>query len=144
MTGNTCLACNNNVIAQARTTGDTRLRNDQTMFSDINVVANLNKVVDLCAPPDHCGAKGSAINRHIGTNFNIIPDENVPDLKDFEMHPTVGHVTETVRADHTAGVDPHTVAQFRPRIKDCVREEMDILAQAATRPNKITPLEDGS
>ena len=72
----------------------------------MHVVANLDLVVELDAILNEGVFHGAAINRRIGTNFNIIANDNPAVLGNF--YPRTVFLlgkAEAVGADHCAGMN---------------------------------------
>src|SRR5258706_12030560 len=118
MAGQTHLPAQNDVVAQLRAPGDPRLRYDQTMLSDDHIVRYLDQVVDLGAFPDDGWPQRPAINRHVRSDLNVVANDDVANLRHFAMDAPVQHIAESVRADHRAGMDTHTIFDLRSCIQD--------------------------
>src|ERR1041384_8629088 len=103
------------------------------MFPDDNVVGDLHQIIHFCSAPKHRGPERAPVNRNIGADLDIVPDENIADLQDFYMHAGFGDVPEPIGADDGAGMDSNAVAQFGSRIERYVGEEVDVFARATTR-----------
>src|SRR5947209_12369023 len=139
MTGDPNLPCQNNVIAQLRTAGDPGLGDYQAMFTNRNVMGNLNQVINLGAAPDNGGPQGPAIDRHVGANFHIVTHNHTADLRHLAMNSPVLHVPKSVRTHNCARMDPDPVAQFSRGIQSDIWEQADVLTQDALRADEVAP-----
>src|SRR5262245_27201345 len=115
------LAGQNDVIAQFRAAGDADLAHEQTVFANGYVVADLNQVVDFGALADDRRAKCTAVHADVGTDFDVVADDYVPDLRDLTMDAGVLDVAEAIRANYRAGMNADALADFCARIKNNVR-----------------------
>ena len=98
-------------------------------FADFDVVRDLDEVVNLRALADDRRAERAAVNRHVRADFHVVADDDVADLRHLAVNAAVQHVTESVRADHRAGMDADALADFRARINRDVREQIHLVAE---------------
>jgi hypothetical protein len=71
------------MITQFATAGDPDLCNYNTAFANLDVVANLHKIVDHRAATYNGVRSGAAIDGGIRANLNVIGDEHPPELWHF-------------------------------------------------------------
>src|SRR4030095_2973834 len=122
--GHADLAGQHYTLAQARGTGDTDLGHQERVLTDLHVVADLHEVVDLGAAADDRVAEGRAVDGGVGADLHVILDEHAAHLWDLPVRAAVVGESESVGAQHGAGVDDdaaadaHAVAQARVRIDD--------------------------
>src|SRR5947208_2024883 len=104
MVAHSYLSADNAVIFDNGAARDACLRGDDHTFADLNVVCDLHEVVDLSAFADARLAECSAVNAGICADLNIVLDNNGADLRKFNVRVGIANVSESVRADHYAGV----------------------------------------
>src|SRR5208283_1890639 len=142
--GQAGLAAQHEVVPHLRAPGNPRLRDDDAVLTDADVVPNLDEVIYFGAPPDHGRTQGAAVHRDAGAQLDVVADDDVADLGHFPVHAVVGDVPKAVGPDDTSGMNPHAVADFRPGIEDHVWEQVDILAELAIGPNVVAAVQDGA
>ena len=113
-------------------------------FADFHVVRDLDQVVNLRALADDRRAERAAVNRHVRADFHVVANDDVADLRHLAVNAAVQHVTETVRADHRAGVNADAPADFRARINRDVRKQVHVLAQLGIVADEIAGLQDAT
>jgi hypothetical protein len=77
------LASDYHVIARAARARDPDLTDKEIVPANLAVVANLDKVVDLGTGSDPCGLKRSTIDRRASSDFDVVADFNVSELRHF-------------------------------------------------------------
>src|SRR6516164_1010080 len=110
MTNNANLAAQGHEIAKLGATGNTGLCDDDAMSSNHHVVPNLYEIINLRALTDDRIAQGPAVDRRICADFNVILDDDAPDLGHFLVSSPPHGEAESVLADRGAGMDGHPVA----------------------------------
>ena len=88
------------------------------MPADLYVVGNLDQIIYFCALSNHRDAKGAAINRGVASHFDVIPEDHLPELREFVVLVFGKDVPEPVGADHHARVQQHPVSDSGARIED--------------------------
>src|SRR5215204_3289601 len=105
-------------------------------------MSDLDEIINLRASPDTRFADRRAINRRVRADFDIVFQNDAPDLRDFQ--PTllfVLRVAETVRADgrvvvnNAARADTAVFANRDARMDDGIRADFDILINGRVRKN---------
>ena len=114
------------------------------MPANDHVVGDMDQVVDFRALADDGGAERAAVNGGIGADLDIVVDDDVAELKHFPVAALVEHIAEAVRADDRAGVDGDAMAELRLPIQHDIREQADIVAKLAVRPQVVAAHEDGA
>src|SRR6478735_6346569 len=66
------LAGDDRAIADGTGTGDAGEGDENDVFSDVAVMADMNEVVDFCATSDACFGEGAAVDGGIGANLNVV------------------------------------------------------------------------
>jgi hypothetical protein len=100
------------------------------MPPDFNIVGNLNKVIHFAAGPDARSAKRSAVDGAIGANFDIIINNNAPDLRKFPLSTPVESIPETIASQDNAGMENHAVANTCSRIENNAGEQDAVFSNA--------------
>src|SRR5712691_13327403 len=73
---------------------DADLRHQDDVLSHVAVVADLDEVVDLAAPPDPGFTERRAVDGGIGADLDVVSDAQASDLRDLAMRRTVERVAE--------------------------------------------------
>ena len=115
---------------------------NQGAFADFDVVRDLHEVVDLGAFANDRWAQRTAVNRHVRADFHVVADDDVADLRHLAVNAAVLHITETVRANHRAGMNAHAPADFRVRINGDVRKQVHVVAELRIVADTIAGLQD--
>ena len=144
MSGKAHLAPENDIIPQPCAACHPCLGDNQGVIPHTDVVPDLDEIIDLRAFADHCRPKGTAINRHVRANLDIIPDDDIADLRNFQVASRLKHITKAIRAEDHPRMDPHPVAQFRARIKDRVWKQAAILPHNTTGTDMVAPHQHGA
>ena len=86
--------------------GKARLRRDDDVFANLAIVTDVNQVVDLRSAPDSGLIERAAIDRCIGPYFNIIFNDQPPNLRKLLVRPrlAIPHVPEAIAAQHRPGM----------------------------------------
>src|SRR5262245_46671578 len=80
------------------------------MPANTDIVAHLNKVVDLCALADDRVADRTTIDGRAGPYLDIVLNDNAPDLRHFEMAAPAHHESKAVLTDFAAGMNDDPIA----------------------------------
>src|SRR6185437_554841 len=83
------------------------------MAADTYVVADLDQVVDFGALADDGVANGATIDGCAGADFNIVLDDDTPDLRDLQMAGGTQQEAEAVLTDLAARMDGDAIADQR-------------------------------
>src|SRR5713226_7084402 len=107
------------------------------MASNDDIVGNVDQIINLGALADDRRAQRGAVYRRVGSDFNIVPDDDVADLKDLPVPAFVENIAVSVGTDDGAGMDRDAVSELRPRVKDHVRKQARVLADLAIAPDMV-------
>src|SRR6185437_2043716 len=83
------------------------------MAADTYVVADLDQVVDFGALADDGVADSATIDGCAGADFNIVLDDDTPDLRDLQMSSGTHQEAEAVLTDLAARMDGDAIADQR-------------------------------
>jgi hypothetical protein len=119
------------------------LRHDQTMLANDDVMADLHEVIDLGALADNRRPKRAAVDGDVGSNFNIIVDDDLADLRDFPLNAGVQDVTKTVAANDRACMDTDAPANLCLTVENGVGEELGAGADDAVVANVVAAAQNG-
>lgn len=125
-------------LADCRTARDAHLGYDDPVFSHGHVMSDLDQVVDFCALPDVGGSERGPVDRHIGSDFDVIFNDDDASLWNFMMTAFVLNVSESVTSDHGSGVDndpgayPASVLNTHVRMKYGIITDGDAFSQKDT------------
>ena len=104
------LATERRILADLCAATNTILGDDNTVFANDDVVADLHEVVDLSAFADHGVALRAPVNRAVCPNLDIVRDHHAADLRDFSVMILVENVAVAVGANHGAGMNADTIS----------------------------------
>src|SRR5262249_3426522 len=113
MTRNSDLACEDHVSADLRASGKADLSTEQCVFANVGSVTDLNKVVDFRSTADARFADGTAIDRRICADLNVILENDYSRLYDFVIAAIfLLCVSKAIRADLRAILQNHAVSDL--------------------------------
>ena len=110
------------------------------MLADHHIMPDLHEVIYLRSLPNECWSQRATVHGDIRANLNIVTDNDASDLWNFPMHPAVRDVTESIGADHAAGMDANAIAQFASGIHRNCREQISIFSNFAVRSDMVRGL----
>ena len=125
-------------LTDRRTTRDAHLGDDDPVFSHGHVMGDLDQVVDFCALPDECGSERGPVDSHVGSDFDVIFNDDDASLWNFMMTAFVLNVSESVTSNHGSGVDndpgayPASVLNTHVRMKYGILTDGDAFSQKDT------------
>lgn len=105
--GETGLTADHHVAADGCAAGDSDLRNDDAVLAHCDIVCNLDEIVDFSPLLDQGPAERRAVDRHIGSQFNVVFDDDDAELRDLMMEAMMLHVSESVGSDHGSAMYDH-------------------------------------
>ena len=111
MPGDADLGGDHHVIPDDRTAGNGGAGDDDAMFANDDVVADLNEVVDLGALPDPGAAKTRTIHRAASADLHIVVDLHDAGLTHFAMASVTEFITETIGTDDDTGMKKHIFSE---------------------------------
>ena len=97
-------------VTERRAAGDTDLCGEATIFSDNNVMRDLDEIIQFSAAFDKRLSKRCSINGSIRSNFNIVFNNHSSDLWDFVVLVANRCESEAIATNNCAAVDDHSVA----------------------------------
>ena len=112
MARDTDLTANDDAIPDFGAPTDADLGDQEAMFADPDIVANLHLIINFCALPDQGATKPGTINRGIGSDIDIRRRDHISHLR----HPLVGAIQKliavTIRPDHTTRQETITLSDL--------------------------------
>src|SRR5262249_44855658 len=96
-------------ILKRYTAGNSDLRDQHTMSSNGDIVADLHEVVDFCPLAYHGVAICTAIDRAPGSDFHVILNDDAADLGYFCVRVSAQRIAKAVLAEMAAGMNDHPV-----------------------------------
>ena len=98
------------------------------MLIYIYVMCNLTKVIDFDTFSNKRRTHCSAVNGAIGTNFNVILNDDISDLRNFLIHPVlIWCITKSVRTNHRTGMNDHVLSNLTICIDADIRKKYGIV-----------------
>ena len=107
--------------------GNARLRGNDGIFADLDVVGNLNEIINLGAVGDAGSVQSAAIHCRIGANLDVIAYFDSSNLREFPIAAFSEDVAEAIRADNCSRVNDDAAAELDPSVKRNARIEVAIL-----------------
>jgi hypothetical protein len=77
---------------------------------DFHVVANMDKIIQFHAFTNTRVVEGTAINRRVCSDFNVIANFHDTRLRKFPVAPFPVCKAKAIRSDDRAGMNLHTMA----------------------------------
>ena len=110
MAGQTDLAGNHDEIPELCAPGTSRLGNKDATPTEHDVVTDLHQIINHRTRADDRIRPGTAIDRGVGADFDIIADNHTPQLRDLDMAARARGKAEAVLTDAHAGIERDAVA----------------------------------
>src|ERR1700733_14665907 len=106
----------------------------------------MNQVVELGPTGDPGLLKGAAVNRSVGSDLNVVLNDQRPLLGELGIFPvgSVADVAEPVCSQHCPGVDHDPVAECGPGVDDHTRINLAVAADADPGTDHGPGADDGS
>src|SRR6266850_1599989 len=116
--GNSNLAAENDVVGNNAAAGNPRLRGNDDVLPDLNIVGDVHQVIDLCALPNYSGVEGAAVDSYVGADLNVISDDQQSDLRKLFVPAggEVAHIAESVTPQNRSRVHVYPVTYAGARI----------------------------
>src|SRR5262249_8393600 len=122
MVGNAHLSAKDDKIAELAAPGNSNLAHDDAVPPYVGVVPNLDQIINLGPFADNGVAQGTAVNRGTGSDFDLILDDDAPQLWHLNVPGTTACESETGLADLGAGENQHLVAHIGMRNRHIARD----------------------
>ena len=87
--------------------GDADLGHDQTVFSNLNIVSDVNQIIDFRSGSDARFAGGRAIHGDIGADLDVVFHDHSADLRNLVVDAALRGKAVAVGAQHRAGLNNH-------------------------------------
>lgn len=98
------------VITDLGGTGDADLGDEEASTPDAGAMADGHEVADFGARADDRVVESAAFDAATGADFDIVFDDDAPDVRDFMVGALVGGETESIFSDRGIGLDDDAVA----------------------------------
>src|SRR5205807_1490509 len=92
------LPAEHGAVAESRRAGQPNLSGQDAMLTDLSVVADLDEVVDLGSAADARGAELGSIDAGVGSDFDIVLDDDHADLWNLRVFASIPAIAEPVGA----------------------------------------------
>src|SRR6185312_8290496 len=122
--------------------------NENIAAPDPHIVTDLDEIIDHRAGTDHRIVPGTAVDRRVGADIDIVADHHPAELRYLDRSDRIGSEAESGLAD------PHAWMQHHPRTDEAVTQrhigrdaavvaELDRGADHRIRPNRAACAEPG-
>ena len=123
------LSAHHDAIVYASASGNANLGANHAAASNTDVVSNMHQIIENSARADHRVARCSTVYGAVGSNLNIILDDDAAELKHPHKPIRSGHKAEALRSDRYTSLDFD--APPDQRVTDtCVGADLRIVAQS--------------
>src|SRR2546422_6004137 len=122
---NLAVATDDGAARNSRATGNRRVRADPTVVSDLDLIVELDVVLD------HRVTKRTAVDRGVGADFDVRPDDYTAYLRNLEPASILLGHAEAIGADHGTAVDDRARPDKRTSVNDHGRIQDRVIAKAA-------------
>ena len=132
------------VIVKSRAAGNASLRDYDTAPPHLHVVPDLNQIINPAAVADDSIRTGTAIDRRVGANFDIVADDDPAELWNRNGPAAVGGEPKTVLPNSNASEYTNAVTEDTVRER-CSSTYSNVITHDDPRPNHgirtdMTPL----
>ena len=128
VTGAAYLAGKDDVISCLGTSGNANLGNEEAIFTNFDVMAQMDEVIDFRTSADECTAEGTVIDTRAGTDFYVIFEFDVANLGDTRMLAFIGSKAKAFAANDCMGTNDQAVAKLTIFVDDSARINDGIIA----------------
>src|SRR5262249_57884409 len=90
----------------ARAAGNSHLRYQHAAATDLHVVPDLYQIINHRAGADHGVPRGAPVDRRIGTDLDIVLDDDAAELRHLDEPPGIKREAEAVLTDADARIKP--------------------------------------
>ena len=106
------------VIACFRTAGNPYLGDNEAIFPDFHIMAEMNEIIDFCSPFDNGTVQCPIVDAGAGPDFHVVPDFYIANLGNPRMTAFIGSKTKAFAADDRMGPDDKAVAKLAVLMDD--------------------------
>ena len=101
------------------------------------------EVIEFHATPDNRRFKRAAVDTRIGSDFDIIFNDDFAHLRKFHVSLAIPDETKAVRADHSTGMDDDSIPDLHIFINDCARIDRAVVSDLASFPDIASRFDHG-
>ena len=120
MIGDAGTSRKNGVVFNGAGTGNSSLSADDHVFADRVIMSYLNQVIDFSTRADHRRSERASIDASIGSYFDMMFDNQIADMGNFDMPLTLLLVAEPVRSKYGTGMNDDVIADLGVIVNDDV------------------------
>src|SRR2546428_431862 len=119
------------IVPHVRAPGDPDAGGNEAPRPDADVVPHLDQVVDFRSRAHHRVVHAATVDRGVGPDLHVVPDDAAADLRDLarQLGVLARDVPEPVRPQPRPGVDDDPVTDARPTVAHDVRVEQPLVAE---------------
>ena len=115
------LAGKDDVVTRFGAAGNACLGDEEAVFADFDVMAEMDEVVDFRPPPDFCRTQRGIIQARAGPDFDVVADGDIADLGDAGMLALFRGKAEAFTADDGMSPDDGPLAEDAVFVNDGAR-----------------------
>ncbi len=123
---------------------NTGLGGNGRIFTDDDIMRNLNKIINFHVPLNPGFTHGGPVNGGVGAQFHVIVNLNDADLGNFGIARAGRGKAEAVRADDDAGMKNHTLADDAVLINADIGVKDRIFADGSVAADKHAGIDDSA
>ena len=105
------LASEGDIVAEFGASGDACLGDDEAVFSNDDIVGDLDEVIDFGTGLDPSAAEAGTVDGDVGTDFNIVVDLDDAGLGNFHVATGGEFEAEAIAAEDGAAMDDDSGAE---------------------------------
>lgn len=135
------LASHHDIIAGATGAANADLADEEIVFADPAVVADLHHIVDLGALPHTGGFEGATVDHGASTDFDIVSDLDAGHLGNLDMATLVKTIAETIGPDDSLGMEDDAISKRAAIVDNCMGIDEAMAAKRAVSANRGTGME---
>jgi hypothetical protein len=113
MVRNPYLTTKNHGVAKRDASGKTNLTGQHAVLTHHYVVPDMHKIINLGSPADDGVAERAAVNRDVGSDFNVVVDEDAAQLRNPEVTLRTLFKAKSILSDARPRKDPDSIANQR-------------------------------
>ena len=131
------------IIADLCATAHHDIRQNHTMFANLDIMGKMHKVINLCSSADSRMSDFGPIDARTGSNLHVVFNLHAADMRYLVMAALVKVEAQSITADHDIRVQHDSIADQATVANDHTRPELAPLAHDRAFPDEDSRVEHG-